>query len=418
MTTKHHRWMVGLIAGVCLLLMSGESTQAEAREAGWPFEIQVQHKPGTYFWSPGSAWDKANIDYNLEKYQQAGMGTLHVVPIYGARGYEEKTIQFLSPKWMEMLDYMVKRAESLGMNIDTTTGTGWCFGGPGLDKRTADIVANFDAKTGKLSFTAKRMVKRAAPGGEGHMLNPYSPSAMRFYLKRFTKAFDAGKPAMPRAQYHDSFEYSGNWSVDLLDAFEKRHGYDLAEHYDSLFGKEGPRSRIKCDYRIVLSELHLEFIKTWVEWCHARGMVTRNQAHGSPSNLIDTYAACDIPETEMFGAPEYPIPGFRRDPKMIRKGDADPRICMLPASAAHIAHAPGKQLVSSETCTWLREHWHTALGHAKLQIDELFLCGVNHIFYHGSCYSPREAPWPGWFFYASTKFDCNRSAPTGLTQRY
>ena len=91
----------------------------------------------------------------------------------------------------------------------------------------------------------------------------------------------------------------------------------------------------------------------------------------------------------MFGAPDYPIPGFRRDPKMVRAADADLRICMLAASAAHIAHAPGQQLVSSESCTWLREHWHTALSHIKLELDELFLAGVNHVFYHGSCYSPQ-----------------------------
>ncbi|MCB1126160.1 MAG: hypothetical protein KDM81_06675, partial [Verrucomicrobiae bacterium] len=29
------------------------------------------------------------------------------------------------------------------------------------------------------------------------------------------------------------------------------------------------------------------------------------------------------------------------------------------------------------------------------------LSGVNHVFYHGTCYSPDEAPWPGWLFYAS-----------------
>jgi hypothetical protein len=26
---------------------------------------------------------------------------------------------------------------------------------------------------------------------------------------------------------------------------------------------------------------------------------------------------------------------------------------------------------------------------------------VNHVFYHGTCYSPDEAGWPGWVFYAS-----------------
>jgi hypothetical protein len=405
--------MVPVLAAISYGLFSGvAATLVRADEAEWPFEIKSVHRPGTYFWSPGSAWDKANVDYNLERYHEAGIGTLHIVPIYGARGYEDKYIQYLSPKWWEMFDYLVRKAHSLGMNVDMTTGTGWCFGGPGLDTKTANIVAQYDPKTGKLTFSAGRMVKRPAPGGEGYMLNPYSPSAMTFYLERFSKAFEQPRPAMPRAQYHDSFEYVGNFSPELPEAFKARHGYDLAAYYQTLFGDKGneeTRARLKYDYRVVLSELHYEFIKTWVDWTRSHGMVTRDQAHGSPSNLIDTYAACDIPETEMFGAPEYPIPGFRCDPNMARKGDSDPRVCMLAASAAHIAHEAGKQLVSSESCTWLREHWHTALSHVKLELDQFFLTGVNHVFYHGSCYSPKEAPWPGWFFYASTKFDWRNS---------
>jgi len=27
------------------------------------------------------------------------------------------------------------------------------------------------------------------------------------------------------------------------------------------------------------------------------------------------------------------------------------------------------------------------------------------MLFHGSCYSPKDAPWPGWYFYASTKMD-------------
>src|SRR2546422_6688371 len=36
-------------------------------------------------------------------------------------------------------------------------------------------------------------------------------------------------------------------------------------------------------------------------WAHERGSLSRNQAHGSPGNLLDLYAASDIPETEIFG---------------------------------------------------------------------------------------------------------------------
>ena len=30
---------------------------------------------------------------------------------------------------------------------------------------------------------------------------------------------------------------------------------------------------------------------------------------------------------------------------------------------------------------------------------------MNRIFYHGACYSPDDAPWPGWLFYASTEMN-------------
>ncbi len=42
-------------------------------------------------------------------------------------------------------------------------------------------------------------------------------------------------------------------------------------------------------------------------------------------------------------------------------------------------------------------------------MDLFFLAGINHVIYHGSCYSPKDAPWPGWFFYASTKADWRNS---------
>lgn len=64
--------------------------------------------------------------------------------------------------------------------------------------------------------------------------------------------------------------------------------------------------------------------------------------------------------------------------------------------------------MASETCTWLEEHFKETLALAKPEIDKLFVNGVNHIFYHGISYSPANAEWPGWLFYASTHF-----GPTG-----
>jgi len=387
------------------------STQAGAASETWPFAIEVQHRPGTYWWCPASAWDTESIDWNLENLKAGGIGTVHIVPIYGAKGYESRYIQYLSDKWIDSLHYILTRAKSLGLQVDMTTGTGWCFGGPDLAEDHRDTVARLDERTGKLKFTRRRMVKRASPGGAGHMLNPYSIGAISAYIERFDEALADG-PLQPRAQYHDSFEYSGNWSTELPEEFARRRGYDLRDHLDTLFGKGADAeiaSRIKYDYRRTAAELHQEFIQKWADWARSRDMLTRDQAHGSPANLLDVYATADIPETEMFGSPEFPIPGFRHEERFCREGDSDPRICRMASSAAHVAHEPGRQLVSSESCTWMREHWHGTLGQIKLEMDLFFLTGVNHVFYHGSCYSAKDAPWPGWFFYASTKADWRNS---------
>lgn len=253
--------ILAVIAVRCLHCVLEANTEPES----WPFEIEVQHRPGTYWWCPGSAWDKEDIDWNLRKLKEGGISTVHIIPIYGAKGYEDHYIIYLSDEWVEKLQYILKKADSMGMQVDMTTGTGWCFGGPDLTKDHWAIKASMDRKTGKLKFESGRMVKRSAPGGEGHMLNPYSPGAVMSYLKRFDDAL-AECELLPRAQYHDSFEYGANWCPEMLDEFKKRRGYELRAHLKTLFGKDenaDRASRIKYDYRLTVAELHREYIQTW-----------------------------------------------------------------------------------------------------------------------------------------------------------
>ena len=59
---------------------------------------------------------------------------------------------------------------------------------------------------------------------------------------------------------------------------------------------------MRSDYRQTISDLLLEgFVRPWTAWAHRHGAMSRNQAHGSPGNVLDLHAAADIPETEAFG---------------------------------------------------------------------------------------------------------------------
>jgi hypothetical protein len=416
---------------------------SRADELSWP-AITSQTKPWVWWWWPGSAVDTTNIAHQLMLFQQAGLGGVQIIPIYGAKGLESNYIDFLSPDWMRMMEFTVTEAHRLDLGVDMALETGWCFGGPtisnkdantlvvkktfdvsgggkldgtfsrettqalmafGPEGRTVDLTGKIDA-AGRLDWTAPpgqwrvyavsqrfsgQYVKRAAPGGHGPMLNPFYPPAMRHYLQRFDQAFDADTGPKPRAVFQDSYEYRSDWSPDFFEQFEKLRGYKLQSVLPAFFG-DAPTdevARVKYDYRRTVSDILSEQSEPiWIEWAHRHGFQTVYQAHGTPGNWLDLYADADIPETEMF------------------HNDRNILISKFASSAAHVA---GRPLTGAETGTWLAEHFTETLAELKYLADEMFLSGVNHIYYHGCCYSPEAAPWPGWVFYASAEMNPRNS---------
>ena len=329
-----------------------------------------------------------------------------------------------------------------GIEVDMNCGTGWPFGGPLVPIEEAACKAIFvdtlihaksvDVNTISLPVPEKerpyaklqcikafptgqtdqwrviavyasrtrQKVKRAAPGGEGWVIDHFDHQAVKHYLDRFEQAFASSDVPYPHTFFNDSYEvYHANWTPTLFDEFLKRRGYDLRNHLPELLGFKDDGNQVLSDYRETLSDLLYEnFTLQWVAWSHSHGVQVRNQAHGSPANLLDLYAAVDIPEIEGFGLSEFGIKGLRTDPGMTRKNYSDLSMLKYAPSAAHVM---GKPFTSSETFTWLTEHFRTSLSQMKPDLDLMFAAGVNHVFFHGSCYTPKDDPWPGWKFYAS-----------------
>lgn len=264
-----------------------------------------------------------------------------------------------------------------------------------------DLTDNVDG-SGNLSWTAPsgtwtlygvfqgwhgKMVERAGPGGEGYVIDHFSGKAIRDYLKYFDEAFKGSDISYLRGYFNDSYEVDDArgqscWTPELFNEFKIRRGYDLRQNLPALFQKDNSEknARVLCDYRQTVSDLILEkFTTGWTDWAHNQGKITRNQAHGSPGNILDLYAATDIPETE--------------GTEILRM--------KFGTSAANVS---GKKFASAEAATWLGEHFSSTLGDVKKAIDQFFIAGVNNIFYHGTCYSPENDPWPGFQFYAAVEF--------------
>lgn len=232
-----------------------------------------------------------------------------------------------------------------------------------------------------------KMVERAGPGGEGNVIDHFSSEALKTYLDKFDKTLKSYDISYLRYYFNDSYEVDdamgeSNWTPEFLAEFEKITGYDLRKYIPALLGLDTPEmnSRIIYDYRVVISRLLLErYTNEWQAWTAGQGKGIRNQSHGSPANVLDLYAASDVPEIE------------GRDLVNLK-------------SAPSATHVTGKKLTSSESATWLNEHFQSNLGDVKSAIDKFLLAGVNHVFYHGTAYSPQDAEWPGWLFYASVHF--------------
>jgi len=462
-------WIISFITGI---------VHAQIK---WP-QITSTTKPWTRWWWEGNAVNEKDLTWNLEQYQEAGLGGIELTPIYGVHGYEKQFIDFLSPKWMQLFSYTLSEAKRLGMGVDLANGTGWPFGGPWVTDADASktiyfktytvnggerlkevIVYNQDALVrtannkpaaidsilkpvyvnknlqalaldqiqypgklsfkmlmaysegnaaidltknvsadGKLNWTAPdgkwtlyalfeglhgKMVERAAPGGEGYAIDHFSATASTNYFKKFDQSFKGYDISYLRSFFNDSYEVDdargqGNWTPELFMEFKKRKGYQLEDHLPALFGKDQAEtnSRVIYDYRSVIDELLLEhFTIAWKKWATSKGKMVRNQSHGSPANTLDLYSVVDIPETEGNDILRFKF-------------------------ATSAANVTGKKLVSAESATWLNEHFLSSWGDVKKAIDLYFLGGVNHIFYHGTEYSPKDAPWPGWLFYAAVHF--------------
>jgi hypothetical protein len=240
-------------------------------------------------------------------------------------------------------------------------------------------------------FIASRtgmMVKRAAVGAEGFVLNHYDRGALDVYLQkvgdRLLRAFD-GHP--PFAVFCDSLEvYDSDWTTDFLEEFRARRGYDLTPHLPALASGAGESAdAIRHDWGQTLTELLDErFVGPMQDWARTNRTRFRMQAYGTPPATLATNARVDLPEGE--GVQWKALSSTR-----------------WASSASHIYDRP---ITSSETWTWLHSPSFRATPlDMKAEADLHFLQGINQLIGHGWPYTAEGVAYPGWRFYAAAVFN-------------
>jgi hypothetical protein len=268
-----------------------------------------------------------------------------------------------------------------------------------------DGVLNWDVPPGTWQLfvfcsvpTAQR-VNADAGDGPQLVMDHMSSEAFATHAKR------VGENAIPfigeffgnglRAVFCDSLEVRVNlyWSDDFLAEFRRRRGYDLLPYLPILKVQTsgGPYGefvdlpafemleigdQVRHDYRQTVSDIMIErFYSRFNQWAHQHKLLSRTQAHGSPTNVLRVYGEADIPETEsLFASGAYDF-------------------LKMAASAAHVY---GRSIVGSESFVWTNAVYQTTPEKMKLAADELLTAGVNAIVYHGFPYIIPDLPAPGW----------------------
>jgi hypothetical protein len=395
-------------------------------------------RPMVRWWWFGPAVTKPQLEKQLDAMKNNGFGGFEVQPTYplaldgSVPGLVN--LKFLSPEFLDCLNFVAAKAKALGLRMDLTMGSGWPYGGApitlddaagrlrvqhitissgaspvyhdgetllaafdnfghqiGIDAGVPIIPATQPAITSITYFISSHTgmkVKRPANGAEGYVLDHQTAKAVQDFISEIAeKEVDACGDNVPYAIFCDSLEsYGENWTEHFLDEFQKRRGYDLRPLLPALVTDIGPKTLdIRHDWGKTLTELFNDyFVKQMRAFAEKHGTRFRIQAYGQPACAEYSYLSCNLPEGEGYQWHDY-------------------RACRYATSACHLLGVP---VCSSETFTWIHtDPFRATPLDIKAEADLHFLQGVNQIICHGWPYTAANIPFPGWSFYAAGVFD-------------
>jgi hypothetical protein len=398
-------------------------------------------RPMMRWWWFGPAVTTADLTAELTRMRDAGIGGVEVQPVYPLTPDEPSAgrvnAPYLSSGFLAALKHTASTARSLGLRFDLTLGSGWPYGGPHIPIDRAagrlrwervpvrgrrvplpDIGAGesliavllpdgrrelTEVHDGAVHlppgegpaeiwvFIASRtgmMVKRAAVGAEGYVLDHYDRAALQAHLDAVgVPMLEALGPDVPAAVFCDSLEvFASDWTGDLLDEFRRRRGYELRAHLGALVaGRDADARGVRHDWALTLSELYVErFLLPLAEWSRGRGSRLRIQGYGIPPATLSSNRHADLTDGE--GWQWQSITASR-----------------WASSAGHLF---GRPVTASETWTWLHSPSFRATPlDLKAEADRHFLQGINQIIGHGWPSTPSSVAGAGWRFYAAGAFN-------------
>jgi hypothetical protein len=329
-------------------------------------------KPYVRWWWLAGPFCERDIETQLTWVKQMGFGGVELAWLWPSwlRWFDWSLIpSWLGPEWSRLVAHAKRHADRIGLGCDFTFGSCWPFGGSCVARDHASQTFG-RAPTQLLSASWEEPLNQ-----ELFVVDHLNHEALLAYGQTMLPAFQGALEGTPSGLFCDSLEIyaSGLWSPALWDEFASEFGYRLEPLSDDL----DRHLDVRYDYRKFLAEVMVrEFYAPFTQFCHDQGAYSRVQCHGSPTDLLTSYSAVDVPESEALLF--------------------DPHFSRIPASAAALSN---RSVVSAETFTciygftssrhteayrfWKREQ----VADLKLLADAVIANGVNQIVWHGMPYS-------------------------------
>ena len=161
-------------------------------------EPSSEYRPFVRWWWNGDKVEADELVRELRLLKEAGIGGVEINPVAFPSYCDsvgKKSLQWLSPEWIDMLKVCFDEAKNLDMTCDLIVGSGWPFGAEYLQgDEQAQIVVNYgEPVAGPATLTIHRdsLIKQAMP----KISSPYQGStqeimALRLYPNPASNPFD------------------------------------------------------------------------------------------------------------------------------------------------------------------------------------------------------------------------------------
>ncbi|HXB93177.1 MAG TPA: glycosyl hydrolase, partial [Puia sp.] len=115
------------------------------------------HRPFVRWWWNGDKIERSELARELRLLKEAGFGGVEINPIKFPASTDDRglpSVRWLSPEWIDLLDFTLKEARSLDLTCDLIVGSGWPFGAEWLqgEERSQIVVIGTHKLEGPLEY--------------------------------------------------------------------------------------------------------------------------------------------------------------------------------------------------------------------------------------------------------------------------